>query len=240
MADPAAINRPEILRSASLKGVPHGFCGAIAHGAPPQPDWIVPGGQLVLVKQVHSAEAIAVSEPFAEDQRPEVDAMASAAPGLVLGIVTADCAPMLLADRQAGVIGAAHAGWRGAFGGVIEAVIARMEELGARRAHIAAAIGPAIAQASYEVDEAFRARFLAQTADNARFFVAGAGERAGHHQFDLPAYVAHRLARAGIETVDDLGEDTYCQEARFHSFRRATHKAQPTYGRQFSLVALPL
>lgn len=162
--------------------------------------------------------------------------MATAQPGLLLGIVTADCTPVLLADREAGVIGAAHAGWKGAIAGVTDRTVEAMEALGARRAAIAAAIGPTIAQDSYEVDEAFRARFLGETADNARFFAAG---RHGHWQFDLPAYVAARLASAGIGRVETLGLDTYAAPDRFYSFRRATHRGEPAYGRQLSLVGLP-
>lgn len=226
---------PEILRSEALSATAHGFCEAIGNGEEPDANRILAGGQLVLLKQVHSANAIAVTAPFAPDARPEADGMASAAPGLVLAVVTADCAPVLFADLKAGVIGAAHAGWRGAFGGVLEATIAQMEALGASRANIAAAIGPTIAQPSYEVDDALRARFIEQSCENARFFAQG---RKGHHQFDLPAYVVHRLGEAGIGQTDDVGEDTYAQPGRFHSFRRATHLAQPTYGRQFSLIAL--
>lgn len=227
----------EVLRSAALAGVPHGFCTGAGLGPgtpePPDPSLILPGAALVLVKQVHSALALAVDAPFASDALPEADALVTATPGLVLGIVTADCAPVLLADRAAGVVGAAHAGWRGALGGVLEASLAAMERLGAERARIVAAIGPCIAMASYEVDGAFRQRFGPGAE---RFFAPGAP---GHWQFDLPGYVAHRLLLAGIGQVDDLALDTYTDPARFHSFRRATHRGEPTYGRQFSLVALP-
>lgn len=223
----------QILCADVLEGTPHGFLTGIGHDGAPDPARIVAGGKLALLKQVHSATAIAATAPFAEAARPDADAMVTATPGLVLGIVTADCAPVLLADRDAGVIGAAHAGWRGAFAGVIENTIAAMAELGARRSHIAAAIGPTIAQASYEVDGGFRERF---GEDNARFFMAGAR---GHFQFDLPAFVASQLADAGIECVNDLAQDTYSQPARFHSFRRATHRKEPTYGRQYSLIGLP-
>jgi hypothetical protein len=156
-------------------------------------------------------------------------------PGLALGILTADCAPVLLADRDAGVIGAAHAGWKGAFGGVTDSTLAAMERLGARRGRIVAAVGPCIARASYEVDEAFLTRFAAADPDNERFFTPG---RAGHHQFDLEAYVANRLAAAGVRTIELLGLDTYGDAARFFSFRRATHRGEPDYGRQISLIAL--
>ena len=195
-------------------------------------DAILPGAPLVSVHQIHSPTAVVVDRPWPHEARPPADALVTAASGIVLGIVTADCTPVLLADKGAGVIGAAHAGWRGAHGGVIEATVAAMEGLGARPANIAAAIGPTISQASYEVDESFRANF-AQTDE--RFFVAG---RDGHWQFDLPAYVASRLSGCGIERIEDLALDTYASEADYFSFRRATHRGEPTYGRQISLIAL--
>ena len=225
-----------MLRASALDSVPHGFCTKLDHEHEPEADWIAAGSKLVLLKQVHSGEAIPVTAPFAAEERPQVDGMATATPGLTLGIVTADCAPVLFADSTAGVIGAAHAGWRGAFGGVLEATIAQMEQLGASRGNIAAAIGPTIAQASYEVDKGFRETFLQEASENTRFFAAG---REGHFQFDLPAYVAARLQETGIGSVQDLAEDTYTQPDRFHSFRRATHLGAPTYGRQYSLIALP-
>jgi YfiH family protein len=223
----------EIIRAASLAGVPHGFLTAEAPTGEPDPNLIVPGGELVLLKQVHSPLALAVGAPFAEDERPEADAFVTATPGLVLGIVTADCAPVLLADRAAGVIGAAHAGWRGANGGVLEAVVEAMEMLGAHRENMAAAIGPTIALASYEVDDAFRARF---TPGDGRFFAPG---REGHWFFDLEGYVEARLDAMGVGIVECLGLDTYAGEGRFHSYRRATHRGEPTYGRQYSLIGLP-
>lgn len=192
---------------------------------------VAPGAQLVTCYQVHSPEAVIVSEAWSHDQRPRADALVTDRPGLVLGIVTADCAPVLLADRETGVVAAAHAGWRGAHGGVIEASVAAMEQLGARPARIAAAIGPCIAQESYEVDARFRDNF---TAADDRFFAPG---RADHWQFDLEAYVAARLQAAGVGQVEPLGLDTYGEESRFYSFRRATHRDEPTYGRQFSLIA---
>ncbi len=192
------------------------------------------GGEMptVFVKQVHSADALAVTAPFPDDARPEVDAMVTDIPGLRLAIVTADCAPVLLHDPQAGVIGAAHAGWRGALGGVIENTVARMAELGAQPANIRAAIGPCIAQPSYEVDAAMRDLF---DASDGQFFASG---RAGHYQFDLEGYVAMRCARAGIGQAEPLGIDTYAHPARFHSYRRATHREEPTQGRQISVIAL--
>ena len=155
--------------------------------------------------------------------------------GLLLGIVTADCAPVLLADRAAGVIGAAHAGWKGALGGVIENTIAAMEKLGAQRGTIAAAIGPCIAQPSYEVDTAFTARFIAEDSDNKRYFSIG---KPGHWQFDLEGFVAHRLVAAGIGEVERLGLDTLAAPERFYSYRRAVLQGEPAYGRQLSVIGL--
>jgi polyphenol oxidase len=198
---------------------------------------VAPGAKLVTLHQVHSAEAVAVTAPFPDDARPHADALVTDRPGLVLGILTADCVPVLLADADADVIGAAHAGWRGALAGVTDATIAAMERLGARRDRTAAAIGPCIARASYEVDTAFLRRFTGADPENERFFADGT--RAGHHQFDIEAYVAFRLAAAGIGRVEALGLDTYADETRFFSFRRATHRGEPGYGRQISLIALP-
>lgn len=197
---------------------------------------VLPGATLTCAYQVHSADVVTVTEPWPEAGRPRADALVTDRPGVLLGILTADCAPVLFADREAGVIGAAHAGWKGAIGGVTDATIAAMEALGASRSRIAAGIGPCIAQASYEVDEVFEARFEADDPGNARFFRAG---RAGHAWFDLEGYVAARLAAAGVGTVAMLGEDTYAQTDRFFSFRRATHAGEPRYGRQISLIGLP-
>ncbi|WP_294238114.1 peptidoglycan editing factor PgeF [uncultured Sphingomonas sp.] len=199
---------------------------------------VLPGAQLVTCYQIHSAEAVTVLVPPEEGVRPHGDALVTNQPGLLLGILTADCAPVLFADAEAGVIGAAHAGWKGAFGGITDATLLAMEALGARRDRIAAAIGPCIARASYEVDAAFLRRFVAQAPENERFFADGT--RPDHYQFDLEAYVAHRLAAAGVARVAALGEDTYGQEDRFFSFRRATHRGEPSYGRQISLIGLPL
>jgi YfiH family protein len=198
-------------------------------------DAVLPGARLVTVYQVHSPDCVTAGA-WPEAERPHADALVSATPGQLLSIVTADCAPVLLADRAAGVIGAAHAGWKGAVAGVIENTVAAMTALGARRDSIAAAIGPCIAQASYEVDDSFRDRFLTRNADHARMFAPG---RPGHWQFALEAFVADRLATAGVATVEPLGLDTYADETRFFSFRRATHRGEPAYGRQFSLIGLP-
>jgi len=151
-------------------------------------------------------------------------------------VLTADCAPVLFVDAAAGVIGAAHAGWKGALEGVTDATVSAMVALGARPERIAAAIGPCIAPASCEVDQAFRDRFIAADAANAACFAAG---RPGHHQFDLPGYLARRLLRAGVGTVEPLGLDTYSQEGRYFSFRRSTHRGEAGYGRQISAISLP-
>jgi YfiH family protein len=249
----------EVVRARALEGVAHGFLGRkggvstgvhaglnVGTGSSDDPEIIaenrrravesvLPGAELATVYQVHSPDAVAVFEPFAHALRPSADALVTDRPGLLLGILTADCAPVLLADREAGVVGAAHAGWKGAIGGVTDSTIALMETLGARRERIAAAIGPCIARASYEVDEGFQHRFAAADPENERFFAAG---RPGHHQFDLEAYVAHRLAAARIRTVEMMGEDTYSQPDRFFSFRRATHRGESDYGRQISLIGL--
>lgn len=224
----------EVIRSRWI-AVPHGFLDAPQSDAR-HFDLVAPGAELVLLRQVHSARAVAVDQPWPADVRPEADAMATNRPGLALAIVTADCAPLLLADAGAGVIGAAHAGWRGALGGVIEATVLEMEKLGARRAHIAAAIGPAIAQPSYEVDQEFHDRLVEHDAANVDLLQPGAP---GHYQFDLPAYVARRLRSAEVGTVEELALDTYADSARFHSYRRAIHRGGGTEGRQFSLISLP-
>ena len=254
------LDSPYAIRAAALENTPHGFLGreggvssgilgglnvglgsgddraAIAENRRRAVDAVLPGAALVTLHQVHSAEAIAVTAPFPDDARPHADALVTDRPGLLLGILTADCAPILFADREAGVIGAAHAGWKGAIGGVTDATIAAMERLGADRRRIAAAIGPCIARASYEVDDGFFRRFAEQDPENERFFSAGA--RADRHQFDLEAYVAARLAVAGIGRIELLGRDTYADARRFYSFRRATHRGEPDYGRQISLIGL--
>ena len=250
----------EVIRAAALEGTPHGFLGrrggvstghcaglnvgfgsnddraAIMENRRLAVEAVAPGARLVTVYQVHSADAVLAEAPWPEDGRPHADAMVTDRPGLALAILTADCTPVLLADREAGVIGGAHAGWKGAFAGVIESVTAAMEKLGARRERIAAAIGPVIARRSYEVDEAFFRRFLDAEPADERFFSPG---REGRHQFDLEACVLARLAATGIRRAEALGLDTYSDPDRFFSYRRATHRGEPTYGRQFSIIALP-
>lgn len=250
----------EILRSGALGDVPHGFLGrrggvsiglyaglnvglgstddrtAIAQNRILAREAVLPGSTLVTLHQVHSADVVTVTEPIADDARPSADAMVCNRPGLLLGILTADCVPVLFADSTAGVIGAAHAGWKGALGGVTDSVLAAMEKLGARRDRIGCAIGPCIARASYEVTDQFTEPFLRSDSDNERFFSAG---RPGHQQFDIEAYVVARLAQAGVTRIEALGEDTYSQPSRFYSYRRSCHEEEPGYGRQISLIGLP-
>ncbi len=254
MAEPV-----EVSRAGVLAGIPHGFLGrrggvstglvaglntglgsddddaAVAQNRARAVAAVMPGARLVNVFQVHSPRCVTVTEPWNDSARPEADALVSDQRGLLLGIVTADCAPVLLADRAAGVIGAAHAGWKGALGGVMENTIAAMVKLGARREAIVAAIGPCIAQPSYEVDTVFSARFITEDTDNTRYFSAG---KPGHWQFDLEAFVAHRLAAAGICEIERLGLDTLAAPERFYSYRRAALQGEPTYGRQLSLIGL--
>jgi YfiH family protein len=251
--------RVEVIRS-GLLAVPHGFLGrrggvsegvcaglnvglgsgddraAILENRRRAVAAVAPGARLVTLHQIHSPTVLFATEPWPDEARPQADALVTDRHGLALGILTADCAPVLLADQAAGVVGAAHAGWKGAFGGVVEAAVAAMESLGATRDGIAAAIGPAIARKSYEVDDDFHRRFAEPDPGSDRFFTAG---REGRHQFDLEGYVAARLAEAGIGRVEALGLDTYADPDRFFSYRRAIHQGEPTYGRQISLIALP-
>ncbi len=249
----------EINRARALDGVAHGFLGrrggvstglveglntgigsqddaqAVAENRRRAVEAVLPGARLVGLYQIHSADAVAVIAPWDDRVRPRADALVTATPGLALGILTADCAPVLFADREAGVVGAAHAGWKGALGGVTDSTISLMETLGARRDRIAAAIGPCIARASYEVDKGFLAKFAEADPANERFFADG---RPGHYQFDLEAYVAHRLSLAGLARVELLGLDTYAEPERFFSFRRAAHRGEPDYGRQISIIGI--
>jgi len=200
-------------------------------------DALAPEVRLISLSQVHSPIIHAFPAWGAEDgRRLEGDGMVTATPGLGLGILTADCAPVLFTDANAGVIGAAHAGWKGALGGVLEATLEAMEKLGASRMRISAAIGPSISQQNYEVGADFRDRFLESGAKHARFFVPS--DREGHFRFDLPGYAAHRLTQAGTGSVETLGICTYPAENGFFSFRRTTHAGEPDYGRQISAIVL--
>ncbi len=196
----------------------------------------LPPAALVTVRQEHTAEVAVVEAPFAPGETPRADALVTTSPGLALGIVTADCAPVLLADRNRGVIGAAHAGWRGAVGGILDNTLTAMEKLGATRKTVVAAIGPCIGQRSYEVGSEFPAPFLAEDPANADFFAAAS--RPGHHLFDLPGYLARRLARLGVVSVTRLPADTCRDESRFFSYRRATLRGESAYGRQLSVIVL--
>ena len=250
---------PEAIRSPVLASVPHGFLGrrggvsegvmwglntglgsgddsaAIAENRRRAIDSVLAGAELATVHQVHSAAVVEVQASWPHEARPQADAMVTSRPNLLLGVLTADCAPVLLADPEARIVGAAHAGWKGALAGVTAAAIAAMERLGASRDRISAAVGPCIAQDSYEVDEAFRSRFLDEDAANERFFAPGP---AGKPHFDLPAYVRHRLIAAAIGTVETVRLDTYAEPDRFYSYRRSTHLCEPSYGRQISLIGL--
>ena len=192
--------------------------------------------RLVTCYQVHSPTAVIVDAPWRQDERPRADAMVTRQRGLVLGILTADCVPVLFADPEAEIIGAAHAGWRGALGGVLEAAVQAMTMLGASPQRIAAGIGPAIAQPSYEVGPEFPAPFLAEDPPNAEFFVAA--PRAGHFFFDLPGYVARRLERLGLGEIAMTGGDTAAEPERFFSYRRSCHRKEPDYGRELSAICL--
>lgn len=196
----------------------------------------VPRDRLVTPWQYHSAVALTVDRPFGPRDRPRADAVVTRQPGIALGISTADCTPVLFADPQAQVVGAAHAGWRGALAGVIEATIEAMLGLGAARERIVAVIGPTISQANYEVGEDFRQAFLDADPGNDRYFARPEGSAKPH--FDLPRYVAERLARAGIAAIENLHLCTYAQEESFFSFRRTTHRAEPDYGRLISAIAI--
>ncbi|RTL48342.1 MAG: peptidoglycan editing factor PgeF [Bradyrhizobiaceae bacterium] len=191
--------------------------------------------QFLTVFQIHSPDVAVATEPWNTEQRPRADAMVTKIPGLALGVTAADCGPILFADPQARVIGAAHAGWKGAIGGVLEATIAAMEKLGAARTNMTAAIGPLIRQRSYEVGAEFVARFNESDPANARFFIASS--RAGHAMFDLAGYIHARLTRAGIATVDDVDLCTYA-DPRFFSYRRSVHRAEPDYGRNIHAIVL--
>jgi YfiH family protein len=250
---------PPFTTAAPLADVPHGFfgrrggvssgdlaslnCGLgsgddpalIAENRRRAADAILPGAALTGLYQVHGNRCVIVDAASDLAARPEADALATRTPGVLLGILTADCVPVLFADTAAGVVGAAHAGWKGAIAGVTDATLGAMESLGATRAHIVAAIGPCIGRASYEVDEGFVQRFVTDDPANERFFAAG---QPGHAMFDIAAYVAARLAAAGVGTVAIGGQDTYAEEADYFSYRRACHRQENGYGRQISVIGL--
>ncbi len=194
------------------------------------------GDRLLTCYQIHSAEAVIVDKAWGSEGQPRADALVTNTPGLAIGALAADCTPIIFADPKARVIGAAHAGWKGAKIGIAEATIAAMEKLGARREAITAAIGPCISQVNYEVGPEFEAGFLADSPENARFFTIPRPGAKAH--FDLPGYVASRLAAAGVGRVERLDACTYAADSRFFSFRRTTHRGEADYGRQISAIVL--
>jgi polyphenol oxidase len=252
---PIAIHRAGPLET--LAGIAHGFfgrsggvstgvyaslnCGPGSHDEPASVAEnraravaaLAPGAKLVSVAQIHSAIVHTIGPDWDFAARPEGDGMATNLPRVMLGILTADCAPVLFADAEAGVIGAAHAGWKGAVAGILEGTLAAMEKLGAKPGRVVAAIGPTISQANYEVGADLRARFADKESG---FFVPS--NRAGHFRFDLPGYVAQRLKQAGIGPVSALGLCTYPPEHGFFSFRRTTHLGEADYGREISAIVL--
>lgn len=185
--------------------------------------------------QIHSPNVLVIEGPWPDGERRKADGVVTATPGAVLGILTADCGPVLFADETAGVVGAAHAGWRGAFAGVLENTIEAMESLGASRNRITAVLGPTISQANYEVGPEFVERAVSQDSGNERWFKPS--QKDGHSMFDLPGYVCERLEQAGVE-AHWTGQCTYGEEDRFYSYRRATHRGEPDYGRQISAILL--
>ncbi len=249
----------EVIKARAFAGIPHGFMGrtggvstgiyaglnvgigsdddraSVLENRRLATNAVLPGAKLARVYQIHSADVVRITEANDQDDPPKGDALVTNVPGILLGIVTADCVPVLFADEQAGVIGAAHAGWKGAISGVTDNTVTAMEALGADRWRIVCAVGPCIAQRSYEVDAAFFGRFAEDDPANERFF---AGGKSGHFQFDIEGYVAARLAATGIGKVECLGEDTYSQPDRFFSYRRSCHLQEPGYGRQISLIGL--
>jgi polyphenol oxidase len=255
----AAIMTVEVIKAQALHGTAHGFLGrrggistgiyaglnvgigsddersAVMENRRLAGEAVFPAAPIARVYQIHSADVVTVSSEGDQNDPPKGDAIVTKTPGILLGILTADCVPVLFADQQAGVVGAAHAGWKGAITGVTDNTIVAMEALGAERARIVCAVGPCISQRSYEVDEAFFRRFAEDDAANEHFF---AGGKPGHYQFDIEGYVAARLAASGIGTVECLGEDTYSQPDRFFSYRRSCHLNEPSYGRQISLIGL--
>ncbi len=251
----------EVLRSAVMSDMPHGFLGrrggvstgiyaglnvglgsedereAVLENRRRAAHAVLPKAALARVYQIHSPDVVIMQNARDTDDPPKGDAMVTDQPGVLLGILTADCVPVLFADTEAGVVGAAHAGWKGALSGVTDNTIAAMENLGAKRDRIMCAIGPCIAQKSYEVDSEFFRRFAQADEANERFFLDG---KPKHYQFDIEGYVAARLASAGITRVACLGEDTYSQKDRFFSYRRSCHVQESGYGRQISMIGLPL
>jgi hypothetical protein len=194
------------------------------------------GDRVLTLYQIHSADALHVTSLWERGQSPKADGMATTMRGVVLGVLAADCAPILFADHEAGVIGCAHSGWKGAIGGVAASTVALMETLGASRRRIRAAVGPCISQRSYEVGPEFQARFVEDNPANARYFAPSL--RPAHWQFDLPHYVASRLDALDLASVELLNGCTYAGEAEYFSYRRTTHRGEGDYGRNISAIML--
>jgi len=192
--------------------------------------------QLITVRQEHTTRAIFVDKPFAEDQRPVADALVTNKRGLVLGVLTADCAPVLFADGKAGVIAAAHAGWRGALAGILESTLKEMTDLGAKLAHIVVAVGPSITRRSYEVSEDFVTAFMAENNENGFFFQESVVD--GRYKFDLPGYISRKLSRLGVPLVTMTPCDTCLEAERFFSYRRSCLMGEANYGRQLSAIVI--
>jgi len=192
--------------------------------------------RFITAYQIHSPEVVIADKPWDAASRPKADAIVTKTPGLGIGVTTADCGPVLFADPQARVVGAAHAGWRGAFGGVLEAAIEAMESLGAKRERIVVALGPMIRQPNYEVSADFMDKFIADHRGNARLFMPA--KREGHALFNLPGYIAARLVRANVTRIEDTGHCTYADPSLFFSYRRSQHRAEADYGRHVNAIAL--
>ncbi len=252
MIDSEALNIPGIAHGFFTRGGGHSTgifaslnCGL---GSGDDPDLVrmnretvarglgIDAANLVTAHQVHSAEAIEVTAPWPIDARPKVDGLVSKTRGIGLGVLTADCGPVLFADPEGGVVGACHAGWKGALTGVTEATLSAMEKLGAVRTRITAVLGPTISKDAYEVGPDFPKPFLEQDGAHARYFTPSLKQ--DHHMFDLPRYLVDRLRREGVGSVSNLGLCTYSDEARFYSYRRATHRGEQDYGRLISAIAL--
>ena len=253
------MNNVDVIRSSALGSIPHGFLGRVGGvstgifaglncslGSDDIQENVIenrrravaavlPGAALARVYQIHSPDVLTVTGPIDQHNPPRADALVTDRSNILLAVQTADCVPVLFSDVEARVVGAAHSGWKGAFTGINESTISAMETLGATRDRIVCAIGPCIAQKSYEVDAGFFERFADADPANERFFADG---KPGHYQFDIEGYVAARLAAAGIRSVECLGEDTYSQPDRFFSYRRSCHRNEPGYGGQMSLIGL--
>ncbi len=253
------MNNIDVIQSSALGSTPHGFLGRVGGvstgifaglncslGSDDTQENVIenrrravaavmPGAELARVYQIHSPDVLTVTGPIDQHNPPKADALVTDRSNILLAVQTADCVPVLFSDAHAGIVGAAHSGWKGAFTGINESTISAMEALGASRDRINCAIGPCIAQKSYEVDAGFFERFANADPANERFFADG---KPGHYQFDIEGYVAARLAAAGIKSVECLGEDTYSQSDRFFSYRRSFHRNEPGYGGQMSLIGL--